>query len=142
VKGRTAKRLFGAIVSTVVVLAWLAASNHCAVAGLLPAPSAAGEHEHCPGHEAPAKQDKDGGCDGQNCCKSLSVPFTALAKNQLTYDATSFLTAEYPATSLSRLSEQRDAPILELDTGPPGPCSFAELVLQRSVLAHAPPLFA
>jgi hypothetical protein len=27
-----------------------------------------------------------------------------------------------------------------LDTGPPGATSFAELVLQRSILAHAPPI--
>ena len=27
-----------------------------------------------------------------------------------------------------------------LDTGPPGSFSFAELVLQKSVLAHAPPV--
>ena len=30
------------------------------------------------------------------------------------------------------------APLL-LDTGPPGAFSFAELILQRSLLAHAPP---
>ena len=29
-----------------------------------------------------------------------------------------------------------------LDTGPPGAPTFAELVLQRSVLAHAPPFLA
>jgi hypothetical protein len=27
-----------------------------------------------------------------------------------------------------------------LDTGPPGSISFAELILQRSILAHAPPV--
>jgi hypothetical protein len=31
---------------------------------------------------------------------------------------------------------------LSLDTGPPGARSFAELILQRSVLAHAPPVSA
>ena len=31
---------------------------------------------------------------------------------------------------------------LELDTGPPGAGSFAETVLQRSILAHAPPSLA
>jgi hypothetical protein len=33
------------------------------------------------------------------------------------------------------------APLL-LDTGPPGARSFAELILQRSLLAHAPPILA
>jgi hypothetical protein len=31
------------------------------------------------------------------------------------------------------------APLL-LDTGPPGAFSFAELILQQSLLAHAPPV--
>ena len=33
------------------------------------------------------------------------------------------------------------APLL-LDTGPPGAFSFAELILQQSLLAHAPPFLA
>ena len=33
-------------------------------------------------------------------------------------------------------------PPLELDTGPPFAGSFAESVLQRSILAHAPPSLA
>jgi hypothetical protein len=31
---------------------------------------------------------------------------------------------------------------LPLDTGPPGARSFAELILQRSLFAHAPPFRA
>jgi hypothetical protein len=38
-------------------------------------------------------------------------------------------------------SQSATSPLL-LDTGPPGARSFAELILQRSVLAHAPPVFA
>ena len=30
--------------------------------------------------------------------------------------------------------------LIALDTGPPRAISFSELVLQRSILAHAPPL--
>jgi hypothetical protein len=37
---------------------------------------------------------------------------------------------------------ERSCPLLCLDTGPPESSSFAELVLQRSLLAHAPPSFA
>jgi len=39
------------------------------------------------------------------------------------------------------LAHFRDAlaPLL-LDTGPPGARSFAELILQQSLLAHAPPV--
>jgi hypothetical protein len=125
------------------LFAWLAASNHCAVASLHSVPVAAtGEHEHCPGHEAPAKKDlPKGGCDGQNCCKSLFAPVTALAKNLLGHDTAFFVTKHYPAADAVLLREQHDAPISELDTGPPYRRTFAELVLQHSVRAHAPPSF-
>ena len=136
-------RAFRALVSAVAVLAWLAASNHCAVASLRPVASVATEgHEHCPGHEAPAKKGKDGGCDGRNCCKSLFAPVTALAKNPVTYAATSFVARDYPENSGTLPREQHDAPISELDTGPPYCRTFAQLVLQHSVRTHAPPLFA
>ena len=131
--------VFRALVSGVAMLVWLAASNHCAVASLRPV--AAG-HVHCPGHEAPGKKDKDGGCDGQNCCKTLLAPATATAKNPVTYDVTSFVVRDYPEDSGTLLCEQHDAPISELDTGPPYCRTFAQLVLQHSVLAHAPPIFA
>jgi hypothetical protein len=135
-------RAVNAMVSGVAVLAWLAASNHCAMASLRPAPSAAAPgHEHCPGHQAPAKKDKSGGCDGQNCCKSLFAPVTALAKNPVAYDATLFVARDYFEGDRTLLREQHDAPISELDTGPPYCRTFAQLVLQHSVRAHAPPLF-
>jgi hypothetical protein len=38
--------------------------------------------------------------------------------------------------------QSRAAAPLLLDTGPPGAFSFAELILQRSLLAHAPPFGA
>jgi hypothetical protein len=38
-------------------------------------------------------------------------------------------------------SQHATSPLL-LDTGPPGARSFAELILQRSILAHAPPVSA
>ena len=136
-------RGFRAMVSGVAVFAWLAASNHCAVASLRPAPSeSAAGHENCPGHDAPTKEDQKGGCDGQNCCKSLFAPAPTLAKNLVSYDATSFVATAYLETNRTVLREQHDAPISELDTGPPYCRTFAQLVLQHCVLAHAPPRFA
>jgi hypothetical protein len=136
-------RVFRAMVSGVAVLAWLAASNHCAVACLRSAPTEATTgHENCPGHDAPAKEGSQGGCDGQNCCKSLFAPATTLAKNLVGYDATSFVATDYPENHRAILREQHDAPISELDTGPPYCRTFAQLVLQHSVRAHAPPLSA
>jgi len=44
----------------------------------------------------------------------------------------------WTVTELISAPETRLSP-LELDTGPPFAGSFAESVLQRSILAHAPP---
>lgn len=131
-----------ACVALVAIAAWLLAANHCVVAGLLPRASApAGEHEHCPGHKAPENDQKSGDCDGTGCCKSLSAP-VALAKNLVGYDLAIF--AKVALSPDDRITARATRPqiLLALDTGPPGSSSFAESVLQRSILAHAPPFLA
>ncbi len=133
-------RAAGAMISFLVIAGWLVATNHCVVAGLLPtAPAPSAEHEHCPGHKAPAGEQKSGDCGDTSCCKSLSAP-VALAKNLAGYDLGIFVAIAYPAKECDALLGQHDAPISELDTGPPCADSFAEAVLQRSLLAHAPPV--
>lgn len=142
VKQRPASRLLTAAISLVVASAWLLAANHCAVGALRPVAKSA--HLHCPGHAAPEQQKKssDGGCDDQTCCKSLSVPAVGIAKSPVEYDDASFVAKEYPDAALTLSGGQHTLSILELDTGPPHAGSFAESVLQRSLLAHAPPLVA
>lgn len=125
----------------VAMSAWLLAANHCAIAGLLPKAPAASEHAECPGHPAPAGDEKGRDCDGSGCCKSLSAPL-AVAKNLVGYDLACFAKVTYPAATLDGAVVRRAAVILELDTGPPDCSSFAESVLQRSILAHAPPVVA
>lgn len=129
-----------AAISLLAIAAWLVAANHCVVAGLLPKqPVPSAEQEHCPGHKAPADEQKSGDCGDASCCKSLSAPI-ALAKNLVGYDLGIFAAIGYLANECNALVGQHDAPISELDTGPPGADSFAESVLQRSLLAHAPPV--
>ena len=128
--------------SLVVVAAWFVASNHCALANVAPKPvQASGEHSHCGAAEdAPAGEEKGGrDCDGSKCCKSLSVSSLAFAKNVVSYDSGLVATKDYPGEVCASLGTDHDAPICELDTGPPVTASFAESVLQRSILAHAPP---
>jgi len=126
----------------VVACAWLMASSHCLLACFLPAADAiASGHEHCASQEAPAEQEEGRGCDAQNCCKALAAP-TPLAKNLVDCDATSFIIEDPLRTDRDVLREDHDAPIWELDTGPPHRRTFAESVLQRSLLAHAPPALA
>jgi hypothetical protein len=139
VKQSPITRTARALVALVAVVAWLHAANHCAIAGMLSAAAAAsGEQESCPGHKAPAEDENRDGCDASSCCKSLAAPVT-LAKAAANYDGFTFVTNEFPTTVAFALGEQHVAAIAEIDTGPPDCVSFAEAVLQRSVLAHAPP---
>ena len=143
VKQRLRSRIFSATFSVVALAAWLLASNHCAIGGLAPKPASAADHSHCGGsQEAPADQEKRSDCDGSKCCKSLSAPTLGFAKNLVTFDTALFATTDYLANALPSLGATHDDVICELDTGPPERPSFAESVLQRSILAHAPPISA
>lgn len=137
-KHRPLTRICSAIIALTVMAAWLCAANHCVVAGLLPKqPQVAAGHEHCgmAHKQAPPGKEQRKGCNSANCCKALSAPSVAMAK-ALVQDA-SALPIDF-AAELCALS-QHYAGIAEIDTGPPDRESFAESVLQRSILAHAPP---
>lgn len=133
-------RLLGTTITLLTVAAWLLAANHCVV-GCLASPLnvEAESHEHCGGSsETPAGKEQSGDCDNFNCCKSLSAP-ASFAKKLVGYDKAFYTLKDYVVSEIVFADEQHDASISELDTGPPpGPC-FAESVLQRSLLAHAPP---
>ena len=129
--------LRGAIV-VVAICSWFAISNHCVFAALATNDTASRE---CPFHSKPAKQEKPS--TGAQCCKILravaSVPTKSWARDDANfadahhYCGESTLITAYSHTTTARLS---------LDTGPPGAHSFAELILQRSLHAHAPPSLA
>ncbi len=139
---RSLTRVLSTTVALVTAAAWLLAANHCAVACLLPQSTAASsEHEHCTPSEAPADNGQPAGCDSLNCCKSLSAPAT-FAKKLVGYDKAFYTLKDYVVSEFVFPSDQHDAPISELDTGPPPARCFAESVLQRSLLAHAPPLLS
>ena len=137
---RSLKRASMAVIALLTAVAWFLAANHCAVAGLAaPLSDAATGHEHCGGaSDAPADPEKPNDCDGLNCCKSLSAP-ASFAKKLVGYNKAFFTLKDYVVTEILFADEQHDASILELDTGPPPGHGFAESVLQRSLLAHAPP---
>jgi hypothetical protein len=129
--------LHGAIV-VVVICSWFAISNHCVFAALATSDTPPRE---CPFHSKPTKQKKPS--TGAQCCKILRAVASVPAKNWARDDAKlsdadcyygeRVFTIAYPDTTLVPMS---------LDTGPPGVRSFAELILQRSLLAHAPPSLA
>ena len=140
VKQRPLTRLLGATITLLTVVAWFLAANHCAVANLTaPLTAADTGNEHCGGSsDVPADQEKPNDCDGLNCCKSLSAP-ASFAKKLVGYDKAFFTLKDYVVSEIVFANEQHDASISELDTGPPPAHCFAESVLQRSLLAHAPP---
>jgi hypothetical protein len=124
----------GAIVA-VAICSWFAISNHCAFAALATNTDAASHG--CPFHSKPKEKQST----GAQCCKILRAVAPAPAKswardNTKLSDADGY-NSEH---ALVIASSQRTLVPLSLDTGPPGVRSFAELILQRILLAHAPPI--
>jgi hypothetical protein len=125
------------IMVVIAICSWFAVSNHCAFAALAARTDSTG----CPFHSKPAKQEKQS--PGAQCCKILRAVTPVSTKNwarddgkfsngDLRWSERAFI-IEYLQTALAPLS---------LDTGPPETRSFAELILQRSLRAHAPPSLA
>ena len=91
----------------------------------------------CPFHSKPAKQKEQS--SQVQCCKVLRAVVFAKTKDWARNDA-KFCDANFPAQMGAFLVyPPRAVEPLLLDTGPPGAFSFAELILQQSLPAHAPP---
>ncbi len=73
------------------------------------------------------------------CCKMLRATITSEAKVVEVASKTFLPIQDWIVAELISAAEPQLSP-LELDTGPPFAGSFAESVLQRSILAHAPPV--
>lgn len=117
---------------TLLMVSWVLFTNHC-VLGMM---QATGKTEHCCGGETGPQHEPPGGL--RECCHVKAT--TALAQAQVKFDAAKF------ALRCLALVQVLVAPQTELqctasvfDHGPPGSISFAESVLQRSLLSHAPP---
>jgi hypothetical protein len=122
----------------IAICSWFAISNHCAFAAL--AATTDSTQAACPFHSKPAKQKQEP--SQLQCCKILRAVVFAQTKSWARDDAKSFdvdLCVE-EVTLVALLPNVQAS--WSLDTGPPGARSFAELILQRSILAHAPPFRA
>ena len=126
------------MVAVIAIFSWIAVSNHCAFAAVAPEIDKA--QPECPFHSKPAKQKEQS--SQVQCCKVLRAVAFAKTKDWARDDA-KFWNANFPVqgTAFVVCQSRVLAPLL-LDTGPPAVFSFAELILQRSLLAHAPPLSA
>lgn len=118
--------------------AWLVASNHCAIGLMKPTPGTVAAHAVCHSCQSePMKRQPASGGD-RECCKALQGLPAGTAKLDVKYEAALFTLVDFVVTAApSAVAAQ---PIVSLDTGPPRSISFAERILQRSLLSHAPPL--
>jgi hypothetical protein len=133
----------------IAICSWFAISNHCALAAVVacgPGCQPVSLHRQdadamqCPFHSKPAQQKQEP--SQLQCCKILRAVVFAQTKSWARNDAKSFdVDLRVEEVTLVALLANAQAS-WSLDTGPPGVRSFAELILQRSVLAHAPPAVA
>jgi hypothetical protein len=126
----------------VMLLAWLAVSNHCALGALVKIGRSAQAHARCCGHQAPpaGKGLPDSGT--RECCRTLHVlPVDAPARIVKSESAPLDFAPAWGRVgdALCRVVVPVTA---RMEGGPPGFRSFAEVVLQRSLRSHAPPLAA
>lgn len=120
------------------VAAWLSISNHCVIGGLIETKSqSAMPKMHCHGNQpSPSKKSNQ---EELPCCKVLkAIEAKTATVPPATFD---FILKEYlVGVSLPIISEQHGL-LIACDSGPPALAfSFSETVLQRSLLAHAPPV--
>jgi hypothetical protein len=124
----------------ITAFAWFLISNHCVLAELQHASQTkASCHQPCCGNQPPAKNTTESATE---CCKTLHATLTGGAKDFAGYDTSLFALQFYFVSPVISTNDSGAVPILELDTGPPFLHTFTESVLQRSILAHAPPLAA
>ena len=126
------------VIVAIAICSWIAVSNHCAFAAVASEINKA--QTECPFHSKPAKQKEQS--SQVQCCKVLRAVVLAKTKDWARDDA-KFCDANFPVqgAALVVYPSRAVAPLL-LDTGPPSAFSFAELILQQSLLAHAPPFQA
>jgi len=132
-------RWFAAMVTLVAVAAWLVASNHCAFATIA-AHSAKTTHACC--HDEDAQHDRSMPTLPQSmeCCDTLKafVPVQAVAPAASLYE---LQPAWIESEILPNLAAAQSLVIAPATGPPPRAETFVEVVLNRSLLAHAPPVF-
>jgi hypothetical protein len=87
-------------------------------------------------HSAPAKKKP---AQNPPCCKDLRAIAVHAVKNVGARAGQFIGVSDYPP-AIGQTPPRLVAEVKGLDTGPPGCYSFAELVLQESMLSHAPPV--
>ncbi len=141
---RSHPNAFNLSVSLIAIFAWFLAVNHCAVEmveGAEPphethaTATAPASHSHSRG----PSHDKDRQGDDSNvCCQDFSKAAQSDNASPQFKNVVVKLVTFFSGVHLLPVAPKADLNPHYLDSGPPA--SFAESVLQRSVLAHAPPV--
>jgi hypothetical protein len=131
---KATRRTTNALTVLCTITAWFCLSNHCVLGSAL-ASSQPAEVGKCPMHSAPAKKKPE---TKTPCCKDVRA---IVAKLLIANPAAlrSIGSCEY-GENIFRERASVAINVQALDTGPPGCFSFAESVLQESMLSHAPPV--
>ena len=123
-------RGFAGVVVATMAFAWFIAANHCALAAVESLTKRDANHACCHSDQGAPQP------FAAQCCKALAAPVP-----QTTVAPMLHLHELQPAwIQALRVEAAAEVSIAVVDTGPPrGFTSFAVLVLNRSLLAHAPP---
>ena len=128
------------LVVAVLMTAWLVASNHCAIGLMKPAAGTAATQSVCHSCKSePSKPQPASGGD-RECCKALQGMPADTVKADVKYNEALFTLVDFVVMAEPSAAAPQTAS--EPATGPPPSISFAELILQRSLLTHAPPFAA
>jgi hypothetical protein len=121
------------------VVTWLSISNHCAMGAVVAVRMQPSTPMHC--HGSQPSPSKKSGNEEMPCCKVLRA--TVASQGKIVQGASkdflpiaNWIIAQVIFADEAQLHRVPG----KLDTGPPFAGSFAESVLQRSILAHAPPI--
>jgi hypothetical protein len=133
-----APRVWSIFTVAVMIAAWFAISNHCALGTVATEAETKSSSDQCPFHtkkSAPEKQTSD-----SPCCKILRAlaltPAKNLARSIIAFVDVNLVFAKFVVFAPPKISVVPST----LDTGPPGVTWFPEL--NGSMLAHAPPYLA
>jgi hypothetical protein len=121
------------------MVAWFAISNHC-VLGAIEAPVGT-PVTHCHDHQSSPVQ-PSGDDQESPCCKTLRATVAIPVKAPEAQQDGSSIAGDFVSRIHAFDDRRLECVPYFSDTGPPGSSTFAELVLQRSILAHAPPSLA
>ena len=135
---RTRDKIIRLAVVLTTIVAWLSISNHCAVGALVVAKAQSAPRMHCHGSQPlPSKKSSDG---EMPCCKVLRATLASQGEILQVANKDFLAIRSWIVAQIIFADEPQSHHVAnELDTGPPFAGSFAESVLQRSILAHAPP---